>query len=181
MKSCVLWLALLLAPMVHAAPAEPATSEAAIAAAQPSHSLRITGAVKNPAEFDVAALMKMMPHDSGPVDVVCSTGAVVGKVQNFRGVRLTDVLDRVGIVLNGHKDDRRMVIVARATDGYVVTFSWSELYNTVIGKDVLVAWEKDGKPLDVGEGQLALVSGKDIKTGPRHVRWLKEIEVVRMQ
>ena len=45
---------------------------------------------------------------------------------------------------------------------------------------MLVAWEKDGKPLDAGEGQLLLISGKDIKTGPRHVRWLDRIEVVRM-
>ena len=74
-----------------------------------------------------------------------------------------------------------MVIVARATDGYVVTFSWNELYNTAIGKDVLVAWEKDGKPLDVREGQLLLISGQDIKTGPRHVRNLSSIEVLRMK
>ena len=72
-----------------------------------------------------------------------------------------------------------MVVIARATDGYVVTFSWNELYNTPIGDSVLVAYEKDGKPLEPGEGQLLLISGKDTRTGPRHVRWLSEIEVKR--
>ena len=181
MKFHAFLLAMLLAPTVSAAPATPTTPAAHAVAGTPSHSVRITGAVKAPAEFDVAALKKLLPRNSGPVDVVCASGATVGKAQNFRGVRLTDVLDRVGIDLAGHKDGRRMAIVARATDGYVVTFSWNELYNTTIGKDVLVAWEKDGKPLDAREGQLLLISGQDIKTGPRHVRWLSNIEVVRMK
>ena len=44
-----------------------------------------------------------------------------------------------------------------------------------------MAWEKDGKPLEAREGQLLLISGQDIKTGPRHVRWLSGIEVIRME
>jgi len=185
MKLAPLLLALLLSPPLLATPAQPAKPAAApqthAVAGTPSTSLRISGAVKAPADFDVAALKKMVPRNTGPMDVVCASGATVGKANNFRGVRLTDVLDRVGIDVGGHKDGRRMVVVARATDGYVVTFSWNELYNTPIGSQVLVAWEKDGKPLEAGEGQLLLVSGKDIKTGPRHVRWLSEIEVVRMK
>ncbi|WP_256646894.1 molybdopterin-dependent oxidoreductase [Thermomonas paludicola] len=147
----------------------------------PSVDVRISGAVKAPRLFDVATLKKLTARNSGPMDVVCASGATVGKVANFRGARLTDVLDSVGLNLDGHKDGRRMVVVARATDGYAVTFSWNELYNTSIGRDVLVAWEKDGKPLDAREGQLLLISGQDTKTGPRHVRWLSSIEVVRMQ
>lgn len=175
------FLLALLLPVLVSAPARAADPAAHPAAGTPSHSVRITGAVKAAAEFDVAALKKLVPRNTGPVDVVCASGATVGKADNFRGVRLTDVLDRVGIDVGGHKDGRRMVIVARATDGYVVTFSWNELYNTPIGKDVLVAWEKDGKPLDVREGQLLLISGQDIKTGPRHVRNLSAIDIVRMK
>ena len=147
----------------------------------PSTSLHISGAVKKPTDFSVVALRQMTGQDSGKMPVVCASGATVATVKNFRGVRLTDVLDRVGIDIKGHKDGRSMVVIARATDGYVVTFSWSELYNTPIGDGVLVAYEKDGKPLEPGEGQLLLISGKDIKTGPRHVRWLSEIEVKREQ
>lgn len=147
----------------------------------PSHSVRVTGVVKAPAEFTVAALKQLVPSDTGPMDLVCASGATVGKADNFRGVRLTDLLDRVGIEPKDHRDDRRMVIVARATDGYLVTFSWNELYNTPVGKEVVVAWEKDGKPLDAHEGELLLVSGQDIKTGPRRVRQLDRIEVILMK
>lgn len=178
MKTTTWIAALLLATLLWFAPA---IGTAHPADGSPSLSVRVIGAVKSPAEFDVGALKDLATRDTGPVDVVCASGATVGKVQNFRGVRLTDVIDRVGIATEGHKDARRMVIVARATDGYLVTFSWNELYNTSIGKDVLIAWEKDGKPLDEHDGQLLLISGQDIKTGPRHVRWLSEIEIVRMQ
>ncbi len=145
----------------------------------PSTSVHVIGAVKAPQDLDMAALKALVARDTGPVDVVCASGATVAKVSNFRGVRLTDVISHVGIAEEGHKDTRRMVVIARATDGYVVTFSWNELFNTPIGKEVLIAWEKNGKPLDVGEGQFLLISGQDIKTGPRHVRWLSEIEIKR--
>ena len=187
MKLRVCMLALALAPVLVASAASPRQSTSAPSAPYhattgiPSHSLAITGAVKASVELNLADLKQLAPRDTGPMDVVCASGEVKGRVNNFRGVLLTDVLNAVGIDLQSHKDDRRMVIVARATDGYTVTFSWSELYNTEIGKQVLVAWEKDGKPLDDGEGQFLLISGKDIKTGPRHVRNLSSIEVVRMQ
>ncbi len=147
----------------------------------PSTAIHVHGAVKAPTDFSVVALRQMTGQDTGAMPVVCASGATVATVKNFRGVRLTDVLDRVGIDIQGHKDARRMVVVARATDGYVVTFSWNELYNTPVGDSVLVAYEKDGKPLQPKEGQLLLISGNDIKTGPRHVRWLSEIEVRREQ
>ena len=175
MKPSGILLALLLAPASATALAAHPTD------GTPSHAVRVSGAVTRVAEFDVAALKQLATRNSGPIDVVCASGATVAKDNQYRGVRLVDLLDRVGLALDGHKDGRRMVVVARATDGYLVTFSWNELYNTAIGKDVLVAWEKNGKPLEPGEGQLLLISGQDIKTGPRHVRWLNGIEVVRMQ
>lgn len=145
----------------------------------PSTAVHVSGAVKTPADFSVVALKQMTGQDTGDMPVVCASGATVAMVKNFRGVRLIDVLERVGIDTGDQKDGRRMVVVARATDGYAVTFSWNESFNTDIGEGVLVAYEKDGKPLEPSEGQLLLVSGKDIKTGPRRVRWLSDIEVKR--
>lgn len=147
---------------------------------EPSTAVRVTGAVTAPQTFDVAALQALVAHDTGPVDVICASGAIVGKVDSFRGVRLRDVIDAVGLKLDGDKDGRRMVILARGTDGYLATFSWNELYNTDVGPEVLVAWEKDGEALQSFEGQLLLISGKDIRTGPRRVRNLGEIEIQRV-
>lgn len=149
-------------------------------AANPSAMVRVHGSVTAPRNFDLAALQHLATQDSGPVDVICASGATMSTAGNYRGVLLTNVINAVGLDFQGHKDGRRMVIIVRATDGYAVTFSWNELFNTAIGPEVLVAWEKDGKPLEARDGQLLLISGKDIKTGPRHVRNLSDIEVLRM-
>ncbi|MBK7252189.1 MAG: hypothetical protein IPI06_15355 [Gammaproteobacteria bacterium] len=70
-----------------------------------------------------------------------------------------------------------MVVVATASDGYKAVFSWSELFNSPVGEGVLVFFEKDGMPLADDEGRIALISAKDLRTGPRHVKWLQGIEV----
>jgi hypothetical protein len=97
----------------------------------------------------------------------------------YRGIRLTDLLDRAQIEANSHNEIKRSYVVARAKDGYTVVFSWSELYNTVVGADAFVLVEKDRAALADSEGPLALVSAKDLNTGPRHVRWLTSLEVLR--
>ena len=53
-------------------------------------------------------------------------------------------------------------------------------FNSPIGEGVLVFFEKDGAALNDFEGRIAMVSSKDTRTGPRHVRWLKQIDVVRI-
>jgi DMSO/TMAO reductase YedYZ molybdopterin-dependent catalytic subunit len=70
--------------------------------------------------------------------------------------------------------------VATATDGFQAVFSWGELFNTPVGRGVLVAFERDGAPLRDGEGGIALVSLADERPGTRHVKWLERIEVRRV-
>ena len=43
-----------------------------------------------------------------------------------------------------------------------------------------VLFEQNGKPLKE-KGEMILVSMTDTKTGPRHVKWLKSIEVTRVK
>jgi hypothetical protein len=40
-----------------------------------------------------------------------------------------------------------------------------------------VVYERDGKALVDDEGPLALMSLKDTRPGPRHVKWLQSIEL----
>ncbi len=46
-----------------------------------------------------------------------------------------------------------------------------------IGDGVLGVYERDGASLDDNEGRIALVSLKDTRPGPRHVKWLRSIEL----
>jgi DMSO/TMAO reductase YedYZ molybdopterin-dependent catalytic subunit len=95
----------------------------------------------------------------------------------LKGVRLRAVLERAKIVTADHNTAKKLAIIATATDGYKAVFSWNELFNAELGDSVLVLFERDGQPLAAAEGPLALISGKDVRTGPRHVKWLKAIEV----
>lgn len=78
-----------------------------------------------------------------------------------------------------HNSVKRTYVLATARDDYTVMFSWSELYNSSVGPGVFVLLHRDGRELPDTEGPLALISREDLKTGPRHVRCLKSIEVRR--
>jgi DMSO/TMAO reductase YedYZ molybdopterin-dependent catalytic subunit len=97
----------------------------------------------------------------------------------YTGLRLIDVLEEADIRRDARLALRRTYIVASATDGFQVVFSWAELFNTSVGGGVLVAFERDGAPLRDGEGRIALVSLADDRPGTRHVKWLSRIEVRR--
>lgn len=105
-----------------------------------------------------------------------------GAVQerSYGGLRLVDLLDEADIRRDQPRALRRTYVVAFATDGYQAVFSWGELYNSPLGRGVLIAFERDGKPLQDGEGRFALVSLGDDKPGPRHVKWLTRIDVRRV-
>jgi DMSO/TMAO reductase YedYZ molybdopterin-dependent catalytic subunit len=97
------------------------------------------------------------------------------------GVLLRDVLAAADFREMEQRDFRRTLIVARASDGYVALFTWGELFNTKAGDSILVITSKDGKALQESEGPYALRALGDIKPGPRHVRWLQQLEVSTIQ
>jgi hypothetical protein len=84
--------------------------------------------------------------------------------QKLTGVRLRDVPDRVKVKTAGHK----------------VVFSWQEIYNSPLGEGMLVYFAKDGVPLGAEEGRIALASLKDTNTGPRHVKWLRKLDIKKV-
>lgn len=142
--------------------------------------LRVTGVVEHPLRLTVAGLGEMPSQVLAGVPLRGRDGTVKRMLDGYRGVLLRDVLDKASIVSRDHNDVKRMVVIARASDGYTVVFSWNEIYNSAVGDGVLVLIEKDGRPLEDFEGRVALVSTTDRQTGPRHVRWLKSLEVRRL-
>jgi hypothetical protein len=98
----------------------------------------------------------------------------------YRGVRLVDLLAEAQLLDDAPLALRRTYVVAVATDGYPAVFSWGELFNTAVGRGVIVATDRDAVPLREGEGRFALVSLADVRPGPRHLKWLARIEVRRI-
>jgi hypothetical protein len=92
------------------------------------------------------------------------------------GVLLKDVLDRAQLVEKRPRDLRKTIILADARDGYRAIFTWVELYLSSLGDGVVLVIARDGKPLPESEGPVALVSLRDERRGPRHVKWLASLE-----
>lgn len=144
-----------------------------------SKEIKVTGDVLTPLTLTVDSLKKMKVVELKDFKIVCQKGLTKDSVESTKGVLLTDILEKAKIAKQEHKD-RNFYIVARASDDYKATFSWAELFNNPTGEKVFVLFEQNGKLLKE-KGEMILVSMTDAKTGPRHVKWLKSIEVTRVK
>ena len=144
-----------------------------------SKEIKVTGDVLTPLTLTVDSLKKMKVVELNDFKIVCQKGLTKDSVESTKGVLLTDILEKAKIAQQEHKD-RNFYIVVRASDDYKATFSWAELFNNPTGEKVYVLFEQNGKPLKE-KGEMIVVSLNDTKTGPRHVKWLKSIEVTRVK
>ncbi|SAK81653.1 Oxidoreductase molybdopterin binding domain protein [Caballeronia hypogeia] len=147
----------------------PATSDGPV--------VEIGGAVQRPLTLDVAALREFARVSIEPFDLVCfSTGRYIRPMGSYRGVHLRVLLDAAGVRRPDNTDFKRTVFLAHAHDGYAVTFSWHELFNTPIGAQAIVAYECADRELSIADGLPVLVSGADTVHAPRHMKRLVRVD-----
>ncbi|WP_052652812.1 molybdopterin-dependent oxidoreductase [Pandoraea oxalativorans] len=169
------------APLTRVGPAP--TSLSPISASPPATALHtsrevvVSGSVKRRHSFDLCALMRLPTQLTGPLDVVCLSGRKVRSASEYKGVRLTALLDVAQWHLPQARDFTRAYVLAQGADGYTVMFSWHELYNTSIGVGALVVYERDGRSLGDDEGGIGLISTGDLRVALRRVRALKRLTV----
>lgn len=147
-------------------------------AAMTSRNISVGGDVESELLLNVDSLKAMKTAVLRNFKLVCQNGKRTDTFQTMKGVLLKDVLNKAGIKQLNHKD-RNFFIVARATDNYKATFSWAEIFNNPTGENTYVLYEENGMPIR-NRGDMILVCANDINTGPRHVIWLKQIEVTRV-
>jgi DMSO/TMAO reductase YedYZ molybdopterin-dependent catalytic subunit len=143
-------------------------------------SLTVKGSVEREITLSVDDLKRLPIQRMDDVRSVRDAGAGASSsesVRHYVGCLLRDVLERAKPVEKKRMDFRKSAVIATASDGYRVVFSWAELYLSPIGEGALVVYERDGAPLDDNEGRIALVSLKDTRPGPRHVKWLQSVEL----
>ena len=149
----------------------------ACAATQMAEELTVSGDVKRPLALDAASLRALPAAAQTSYRSAREVAGQPTAATVVSGVRLFAVLEQAGLAERDRFDWRKAVVIASARDGYRVVFSWPELANTAAGAQVMVAYERDGAPLDAQEGPLALHAPGDTRTGPRHVKWLNRLEV----
>ncbi|MFM0037042.1 molybdopterin-dependent oxidoreductase [Paraburkholderia strydomiana] len=139
--------------------------------------LVLSGRFQRPLSLSLEALRRYDSVTATAFDLRCyTTNRFIRSVDAYRGVRLTTLIAEAGLPNEVPGEFKRTVFVARGQDGYVVTFSWHELFNTPIGENVLIAYECGGCMLDAEDGAPILFSGSDLLPAPRHVKRLARIE-----
>lgn len=138
------------------------------------------GQVEQERSFSLGQLQSMDRLVSDEMLFACGSGMSKGRVGPCSGVLLTDILNVTGVVTPESSDTKKMFVIAASDDGYRTVFSWQELFNSENGQGVMVILEKDGIPICEENGRVDLFSSKDFLTGPRYVKNLKTLEIVKL-
>jgi hypothetical protein len=100
----------------------------------------------------------------------------------FEGVALEAVLEKAGVGFGDTLKGKRLAscLLVEAADGYRVVIALPELDSAFSDKQVLLAFLKNGKPLDEKDGPYRIVIPND-KTMARWVRQVTTLKIVDVQ
>ncbi len=106
------------------------------------------------------------------------TGGVSGGTATFEGVALRAVLEKGGVEFGQSMKGKRMAscLLVEAADGYRVVMALPELDPAFTDKRIVLAFLKDGKPLDDKEGPYRIV----IPDEKRMARWVRQVTRLRV-
>lgn len=138
---------------------------------------RVDGAVRMPLVLTAAQLGSLPWRDYSEVREVRQGESTARQAVAYRGLPLRELLDMAQLLPDRHAV-RRTVFLLTASDGYRVSFSWGELFNSSLGEGVILVRVQDGRDLIEVDGFVALRSLHDSRPGPRHVRKLTRVEVL---
>jgi DMSO/TMAO reductase YedYZ molybdopterin-dependent catalytic subunit len=141
---------------------------------QVTASVSVAGNVAENLSLTVADLKRYPAHQIEYVPGNAMEQKAAGPARRYTGCLLRDVLAAAKPVENKPRELRKSYIVATASDGYEVVFSWVELFVSPVGDKVFVVYERDGAPLPDDEGRIALIAVTDTRP-VRHVKWLRSL------
>jgi hypothetical protein len=147
---------------------------------QPSQLAALPGSQRSLQRRLVAGIPSTRSADSGTQrSATAELPADAQSTTTFSGWLLRDVLAPVGYALPTDRGARLSGVEAVALDGWRAWFSWGEVFNSAAGEQMLVIQQVDGVALDTHAGPLALRALADTRPGPRHVRQLCALIVLR--
>ena len=115
--------------------------------------------------------LEALPHSK------VSTGNS-GETALFEGVALRSVLEKAGVTFGDSLRGKRLAsyLLVGAADDYKVVFALPELDPAFGDKQIVLAFLKDGKPLDAKEGPYRIV----IPDGKRMARWVRQVTTLKI-
>jgi len=125
----------------------------------------------------VINLDSLKAHSTTRIDSLVITNHVGERkstLKNLAVVPLRDFLNQADIPVESPKQLSEIYFVCEAGDGYKVVFSWNEIFNNPVGREIYLIVEKNGKKLENTEDRICLISRSDQMTGRRYVKGLKK-------
>jgi DMSO/TMAO reductase YedYZ molybdopterin-dependent catalytic subunit len=96
----------------------------------------------------------------------------------YKGVTLKDAMLAAGYTgTRGPDDGIEDMIRVIGSDAYGCVLSWTEVFDQDTSDNIILAYEKDGKPLDEEEGPIRLVTANDSYVG-RYIKNVVQIDAV---
>jgi DMSO/TMAO reductase YedYZ molybdopterin-dependent catalytic subunit len=177
MKLILFLLLLIFADPIHQLPAQSASRSAS--AYDVVKEVQIKGLVEKPLSLSVSSLRNKKVVEGKNYQIISAKGEVKGTIASYKGVLLKGLLNEANITMPNPKERGKYYIVVSGTDGYQVLFAWNELYSSPAGEKVYLLFEENGKEI-MEDGPFVLICASDTITGPRHVKWVKSIEVAKI-
>ncbi len=106
------------------------------------------------------------------------TTGVSGAAVTFEGASLRAVLERGGVGFGETMKGKRLAscLLVEAADGYRVVIALPEIDSAFTDKQFVLAFLKDGKPLDDKEGPYRIV----IQDEKRLARWARQVTTLKI-
>jgi DMSO/TMAO reductase YedYZ molybdopterin-dependent catalytic subunit len=95
-------------------------------------------------------------------------------IYSYRGATLRSLLENKGVAALPYDYSRYVGITSE--NGFSATYSMGELFNSKLGNNIIIAFEKDGKPLEEDEAFAMMVAVED-STGGRSVKHISNIYI----
>lgn len=130
--------------------------------------------------FSLEQLLRFPLLDLGEVNTSCSSKSKE-MTPGVKGILLKSVLDSVAFKYTRAKDLGSFYFKFVSADGYILVFSFGEIYNTETGNHLYLVTQMNGKSLQEMENGILLLSPTDLRTGSRNMKWLKEIVVCQAE
>ncbi|WP_066341623.1 hypothetical protein [Azohydromonas lata] len=143
-------------------------------------SVRVEGCVLKPLEVTARHLDALEGALVQDFDVICTWDGSHGVLPPLRAVFVGDLLMQAQPAFEQRVDFKRMALVAEGRGGYRALYSWGEIFNSPLGRGIVVAYAQDGQPLPGDKGCFVLFSRHDVATGPRYVQGLRRLELVKV-